>query len=187
MKTCDLDGCERQHSARGFCSVHYQRWRAHGDPRTTVRGRGVCSVDGCDRPHAARSWCSVHYYRALRNGEPGPAEIVTPDRAAGRHVQASSGYVMVRQADHPRASRGWVREHVVVMERSLGRSLLLGEEVHHRNGVKSDNRPENLELWVVRQPKGQRPADLVEWAYEILRRYGSADALGSPRRGREGA
>jgi hypothetical protein len=38
--------------------------------------------------------------------------------------------------------------------------------------VKNDNRPENLELWAGHQPKGQRVADLVSWAREILARYG---------------
>jgi hypothetical protein len=57
------------------------------------------------------------------------------------------------------------------MEQKLGRSLLLGENVHHKNGVRGDNRPENLELWVTFQPKGQRPEDLVEWATEIFNRY----------------
>lgn len=57
------------------------------------------------------------------------------------------------------------------MEAILGRPLRRDENVHHRNGRRGDNRPANLEIWVSKQPSGQRPDDLVAWAQEILARY----------------
>jgi hypothetical protein len=67
---------------------------------------------------------------------------------------------------------GHIMQHRKVMQEMLGRALLPAENVHHKNGVRSDNRPENLELWSRSQPSGQRVQDKVAWAREMLTLYG---------------
>lgn len=70
---------------------------------------------------------------------------------------------------HPRAGKGkYVFGHILGMERYL----LPDENVHHRNGVRDDNRSENLELWTHPQPSGIRATDAIARALEILERYG---------------
>lgn len=68
-------------------------------------------------------------------------------------------------------SRGEVLEHRLVMAETLGRPLERGESVHHRNGRRSDNRPENLELWVGNHSSGQRVIDHVADAVRVLQNY----------------
>lgn len=81
--------------------------------------------------------------------------------------------MLVYVPEHPRTKgNGYVREHTVVMEASLGRYLLDHESVHHKNGQRNDNRIENLELWSTSQPYGQRIEDKLSWAYEIIDLYG---------------
>ena len=93
-------------------------------------------------------------------------------RWKGGRSYHSNGYPIVRAKGHPRATKsGYVFEHILVMEEMVGRYLLPDENVHHRNGVKDDNRPKNLELWVRPQPPGIRVDDAIAWAKEILERY----------------
>lgn len=95
----------------------------------------------------------------------------------GGRSKHKAGYLIVWKPDHPRARTGvgYVFEHILVMEDLLGRYLLPDETVHHRNGIKDDNRSQNLELWVRPQPSGIRMRDAVAWAREILRRYGELE------------
>lgn len=89
----------------------------------------------------------------------------------GRHIN-KEGYVYIYKPKHPKSkSNGYILEHRFIMEEIIGRELLSNENVHHINGDKSDNRVENLELWVRSQPCGQRVCDLLEWARTIIKIY----------------
>ena len=67
-----------------------------------------------------------------------------------------------------------LKQHRVVMEGILGRKLRPKENVHHRNGKRDDNRPENLELWIQStQPSGQRIQDKLIDAARFIAQYSS--------------
>lgn len=170
-RACQFEGCLRKRERKAWCGAHYGQWRK-GRPLKPLReSRGPCRFDDCSRPqYSDRGWCSAHDKQWQKYGSVKPV-----GHRRGRPRLQRSGYVQVTDWEHPNAnSAGRVLEHVMVMTEMLGRPLVPGENVHHKNGVKHDNRAENLELWTTHQPSGQRVEDLVEWAYEILRRYGGA-------------
>jgi hypothetical protein len=84
----------------------------------------------------------------------------------GARRETNSGYAKVKVGKgHPGAdAKGWMFEHRYVMAQKLGRALEPHERIHHRNGVRNDNRESNLELWTVGQkdPAGQRQLDRVK-------------------------
>lgn len=89
----------------------------------------------------------------------------------GKHI-AANGYVMIFKPDHPNTTKkGYIMEHRFVMSEYLGRPLNKFENVHHKNGDRSDNRIENLELWNIMQPAGQKVEDKIKYAKEILNIY----------------
>ena len=91
----------------------------------------------------------------------------------GDRYVSPDGYVFVLgHKGHPNANaHGRIAEHILVMSEILGRPLRKGESVHHKNGIRDENRPENLELWVKRQPGGQRVSDRIADAVSLLKLY----------------
>lgn len=179
-RICSIDGCDsarkpfyraKDGSGGWWCARHYRRWWRNGDvgaPHRLLRerpGDGLCTIRGCEKPYEARGWCQMHYARWRVNGH--PEKLIRPQG----HI-TPGGYRRVVAHGHPNAKEnGMIFEHRLVMSQHLGRALLPGESVHHRNGDRADNRIENLELWVDFQPSGQRATDRVADALEMLERY----------------
>jgi hypothetical protein len=172
---CKIADCNATYMAKGYCRTHYYRIVRYGDPSVLLKVRrydgAACAVAGCDSIATAKGLCRLHRERQKRSGTTDAPRRKRRADVGDSYVDRH-GYVRVKTAGHPNAyATGWILEHVLVMSNKLGRALLPGENVHHRNGIKTDNDPSNLELWVTVQPTGQRPEDLLEWAVEIFRRY----------------
>lgn len=135
-----------------FCSRRCNRkWRAAHNLRACQR----CGVE-FGTIDIRQRFCSKQCGRVGRR-HPAGADVY--NWRGGRTT--NNGYVRARSPGHPRTTKKnpYVLEHILVMERSIGRYLLRHERVHHRNGRRADNRIENLELWHMKDPPGVRASD----------------------------
>lgn len=107
--TCSIAGCGRPSKARGWCYMHWKRWRLSGDPGTAgprhIRGGRICKVEGCGLRAHAKDLCNTHHARFQRLGYAGEVErwiLVRNGRTDAEMFDAYCG-----RSDDPTACWPW--------------------------------------------------------------------------------
>ncbi|MGL4999435.1 MAG: HNH endonuclease signature motif containing protein [Cetobacterium sp.] len=176
-KICSYPPCTKEARANSYCPGHNRQYKL-GQELTDLRGWGTvnkdreCSFDECSTKSHSDGLCHAHYYQ--KNIAKTKLKKVRGPKTEewSKWSLHSTGYIYRWRWILATNKMTHEYQHRYVVEQHLGRKLLKHENVHHINGVRDDNRIENLELWSTSQPSGQRVEDKISWAMELLELYG---------------
>lgn len=176
---CSVVFCHNSGVVEGFCPNHADAdgletvpWAPVALNAVMPRGRWSCLETGCTNEVSKRGYRCRSCKKEGRNEPDHVPKTALSPRDEWRRFRYRTGYVWMERGKKSQGTIERILEHRWVMEEHLGRKLLKGENVHHLNGQRDDNRIENLELWSTAQPSGQRVSDKIRYAHAILEVYG---------------
>lgn len=141
IKICKVEGCNRDKYKVGYCNMHYQRVRTHGEAgppqRISSEVRGICSIEGCGKIHDCHGYCSTHNQRIRSGKNVGTAELHRRVKGTGT-FRRETGYHSVGK------DKNLQYMHRLIAEKVLGHALLKSVVVHHVDGNPSNNEHSNL-------------------------------------------
>ena len=104
---CTVKNCTNDHYGKGYCKLHYDRFKRHGNPLTILvapRPYDTCAIEGCERKYQAKGYCKLHYIRHWEKRDIGGADLKINRHGLSAHPLYHTWEAMRQRCNDPKAS-----------------------------------------------------------------------------------